>query len=178
VDIGIHFERLPSFEAFGHVPKRVHPEPNTCCFERRWRDGTQQQLFPYGDTNEEAERFLSGVIADCLKNLDDFNTTWGDGTVLLEKLPPQTLASDAILFKRLLDCPDNDERDRLSSSMQIRIQFPGWFPHVSPMCVMLAYFAKEAGDLPRVSEYLSITTAPGQGHIMLPMDHPLIAALQ
>jgi hypothetical protein len=76
-----------------------------------------------------------------------------------------------------MDCPDLKERDRISDTMAIRRLLPGWLPHVSPMCVMLAYFAKEFHDSQGVSEYLAITTAPGQGHIMLPRAQSLLEPL-
>jgi len=177
-DIGIHFARLPSFEAFGHAWKPQHPEPDTCCFKRRWRDSANEQLFPYGDTNDDAEKFLSAIVTDCLTTFDQSSTSWGNGHPLLEKLPPETLESDAAIFKRLMDCPDVDEKQRLSNTMVIRKMFPGWYPHVSPMCIMLAHFAKEAGDLQRVSDYISITSAPGQGHLMGPKAEQLVDALK
>jgi hypothetical protein len=177
VDIGIHFEHLPSFEAFGDTPNPEHPEPDTCCFKRRWRNSAKEQLFPYGDSNDDAERLITTIVDECLNTFDEFNAAWGNGESLLEKLPPDTLASDAAIFKQLMDCPDLEERDRISDTMAIRTLFPGWLPHVSPMCVMLAYFASEFRDSQGVSDYIAITSAPGQGHIMLPRAQSLVEAL-
>lgn len=177
VDIGIHFACLPSFEAFGHKLRRQHPEPDTCCLNRRWRNNANEQLFPYGDSNDEAEHFITTIVGDCLSTFDDFNSTWRNGESLLDKLPPDTLAADAAIFQQLMDCPDLEERNRISNTMAIRRLLPGWLPHVSPMCVMLAYFAKEFRDSQGVSKYVAITSAPAQGHIMLPRARPLVEAL-
>ncbi|MFN9291882.1 MAG: hypothetical protein ACK6EB_27720 [Planctomyces sp.] len=177
VDIGIHFRHLPSFEAFGHMPRCQHPEPDTCCLKLRWRNSANEQIFSYGDSNDDAEELIQTIVADCLATFDEFNSTWGNGEPLLERLPPQALAADAAIFKQLMDCPDLKERDRISDTMAIRRLLPGWLPHVSPMCVMLAYFAKEFHDSQGVSEYLAITTAPGQGHIMLPRAQSLLEPL-
>jgi hypothetical protein len=178
VDMGVHFSGLPSFEAFGHKPKAQHPEPDTCCLQRRWRDSANQQLLPYGDSNDDAERLITTIVVDCLRLLDTFNSTWGNGEALLDQLPPSTLVADAAIFKRLLDCADLQERERLSGSMTIRSLLPGWFPHVSPMSIMLAYFAKEFRESDGVCDYLAITAAPGQGHIMAPRARSLINGLK
>ena len=178
VDIGIHFSRLPSFEAFGHTPKPEHPQPDTCCLKRRWRNFANEQLFPYSNSNDDAEQLITTIVHDCLRVFDTFNSNWGNGESLLDQLPPDILASDAAIFKRLMDCPDLQEQERLSDSMTIRALLPGWLPHVSPMCILLAYFAREFRQSHGVSEYISITGAPGQGHIMLPRARPLIEGLR
>lgn len=178
VDIGVHFSQLPSFEAFGNTHNPEHPQPETCCLKRRWRNSASEQLFPYGNSDGDAEQLLTAIVVDCLSVFDEFNSTWGDGEALLDQLTPETLAADAAIFKQLLDCPDLAERDRLSDSMTIRRVLTGWLPHVSPMCIMLAYFAKAFRDSDGVSDYLSITNAPGQGHIMLPRASRLIEGLK
>jgi len=177
VDIGIHFSLLPSFEAFSHTPKPEHPQPDTCCLKRRWRNSANEQLFAYGASNDDAEQLITTIVKDCLSTFDKFNSTWGNGESLLDQLPPDALASDAAIFKQLMDCPDLQQRERLSDSMTIRGLLPGWHPHVSPMCAMLAYFAKEFRHSKGVSDYISITAAPGQGHIMLPRARPLMEGL-
>jgi hypothetical protein len=177
VDIGIHFSVLPSFEAFSHKPKPEHPEPDTCCLKRRWRNSANEQFFTYGDSNDDADQLITTIVTDCLIIFDKFNSAWASGESLLNQLPPDALASDAVIFKQLLDCSDLQQRERLSDSMTIRRWFPGWLPHVSPMCIMLAFLAKEFRQSQGVPDYISITSAPGQGHILLPRAQSLIDLL-
>jgi hypothetical protein len=178
VDIGVHFSQLPSFQAFGHTNNPEHPEPDTCCLNRRWRNSANEQLLPYGDSIENAEQLVTTIVLDCLRVFDNFNSTWGNGESLLSHLSPETLAADAAIFKQLMDCPDLQQRERLSDSMTIRRLLPGWLPHVSPMCIMFAYFANDFRNSQGVTDYISITSAPGQGHIMLPRARPLIEGLK
>ena len=142
VDIGIHFARLPGFEAFGCLPNPQHPEPDTCCFKRRWRNADNEQLFPYGDSGDDAEQFVSTIARDCLATFEQFNASWANGDSLLGSLPPETLRSDAALFKQLMDSPDPAEKDRLSSKMAIRKLFPGWLPHV-PQSVSCSHILRK-----------------------------------
>ena len=177
VDIGIHFVQLPSFEAFGHTPNPEHPEPDTCALKCRWRNKANEQFFPYGDSDDDAEQLVTTIVSDCLKTLDEFNSAWGSGERLLDQLTPQTLFADAMIFNQLIDCPDFNERDRLSNSMAIRRLLPVWLPHVAPMCLMLAFLAKEFRRSQGVSDYIAIASSPGQGHIMLPRAKLLVDAL-
>lgn len=177
VDIGIHFTYLPSFEVFSPLKKPQHPQPETCCLKRRWRNGNNEQLFPYGNSDDDAEQLITQIVTDCIHTFDEFDSAWGNGEALLDQLPAKTLAVDAKTFKRMLDCPDLEQRGRISDSMKIRSMFPGWFPHVSPMCMMLAFIAREFRDSRGVTDYIAITSAPGQGHIMLPRAKVLVDAV-
>jgi hypothetical protein len=177
VDLGMHFTYVPSFEAFAYMPVVRHPQPDTCCLHRRWRNDDNGQLFPYGESAEEAEQFAAFVVNDCLDAFGQINDQWKNGRPLLDKLPPKTMKSDAVIFKQLMDCPDLEERDRISETMAIRQLFPGWFPHVAPMCIMLAHIAARFGATNIISEYLAITQSPGQGHIMSPRAEWLVDSL-
>lgn len=81
---------------------------------------------------------------------------------LLDRLPPEVLAADAVIFEQLYNCPDQQQKLRLSDTMTIRSLFPGWYAHVSPMCIMLAHLAREFRNSEGLSDYLAITSAPGQ----------------
>ena len=177
VDIGVHFASVPSFESFSPSHKLSHPQPDSCWLHRRWRDDGNDQFVDYGETRTDAEEIVRRILGDSLHFLDEIETKWGDGRRLLDILSPETMRADAEVFQDLMECPDLKQRDLISDSMTIRKLFPGWFPHVSPTCIMLAYLSKEFDRSSLVEKYLAVTQLPGQGHIMLPKSQMLVEPL-
>ncbi|GEM_PF-5896442 len=177
VDMGFHFASVPSFESFSASAKLKHPQPDSCWLHRRWRSEENRQFVDYGETLEDAERNLRKIVSDTLRFLDEVERLVGDGSKLLDLLPPERLRGDAEIFQKFMACPDLEQRDRISDSMTIRKLFPGWLPHVSPTCILLAYLSRKFGRHSLVAEYLAVTQLPGQGHIMLPKTRGLIEPL-
>lgn len=177
VDIGVHFSCVPSFESFSPMRKLRHPQPESCWLHRRWRDEENAQFIDYGETREGAEKIVRLILRDTLCLLDEIETNWGEGRRLLDMLTPTILRADAEVFQHLMKCPDLEKRDQISDSMTIRKRLPGWFPHVSQTCILLAYLSAEFERPGLIPEYLAVTELPGQGHIMLPKTQALVGPL-
>ena len=177
VDIGAHFACVPSFELFSPLHKLKHQQPESCWLHRRWRDADNEQFIDYGETREDVEEIIRLILSDALRFLDEIETNWGEGGRLLEILTPQIMGTDAVIFQDLMVCPDLEKRGQISDSMTIRKLFPGWFPHVSPTCILLAYLSVEFDRASLIPEYLAVTEMPGQGHVMLPKTQELVDPL-
>lgn len=156
VDLGFHYASAPHFVS---PTAEHHPDELTaegCCFQKRLRKPDGDQFYGYGETAEEAAVLVTTIASEAFAEFATLENTWSDGRKLLAELPPEVLAKDAQTFEKVLSAPTIDEQKRISGEMHIRQLFPGWFPHIVPVSVLLGYLCIEHGQLQALPKYVEL----------------------
>lgn len=174
VNSGWHFAFAPSFEAFWPADGLVHPSPCTCCLNRRWRDSAGNQFLPYGQSEADAESLVRTIIYDVLEEFSRLEQQWGDGASLLPVLTPDILLQDIEVSLEIMACSDFSQRDEISNRMHTRKLFPGWFPQIAPMSLLLACISWHAGRPDLVPAYIRVAQHESQGCSLLPKTKGLV----
>jgi hypothetical protein len=147
----------------------VCSEPDTCALQRRWRDAeTGTQFYSYGETPEDAERTVREIARVCLAAFDELEERWGEGRALLTELPPERIAPDADVFAELLRAETVEKQHEHSDRMYLRQLFPEWYPHLLPVCLLLAHLSRAYGQPTSIPRYLELALHRSQAHLLLP----------
>jgi hypothetical protein len=174
VDFGWHFAFAPSFEAFWPAERLVHPSPCTCCLNRRWRDSAGNQFLPYGQSEADAENLVRTIITEVLEEFHRLDQQCGDGASLLPVLTPEALLQDVEVSLEIMACSDFSQRDEISNRMHTRKLFPGWFPQIAPMSLLLACVSWHAGCADLVPTYIRVAQHESQARSLLPKTKGLV----
>jgi hypothetical protein len=178
LDLGLHFEFLPTFAAFSVRPVVEHPEPETCVLMKRVRKPDNNQFFGYGDSVDEAEQTVEAIASECLATFQVLDDQWKNGLPLLDVITASSLEGDAAIFWELWNAKTLEDQNRLSDSMLIRKLFPGWYPRVLSMAICLAHVAAHHGRLDLVEEYLAVTSLQSQRVAITPAARSMIQRLR
>lgn len=163
VQVGLHLDYLPPF-AFQAWPGAAVPSGmrrEVCAFQRLVRTRQGQQYYEYGETEAEAEEMLSDIADRIVMVFDTIGKTVGDGKPLLESIRPDLLANDLQTFKTIFSANSVAEQAIISDSMRIRQLFPDWFPHITPMAILMAYIARHFSEDALAKQYLDVAKASG-----------------
>ena len=137
--IGIHFRDMPPFR-FAAWPGSIGP--NQLSFESSFlKRRSRLELAGDGVSNEQA------VVREANRLVEDLNSAGdlcGDGTELLQLLPPDKIEPDL---------------DRIPLNQTTNHVFSGWHPDLGALIVALATKSRAIGDEQLSNEYLELASA-------------------
>jgi hypothetical protein len=164
VDLGVHFAWAPRFKSHYSPAQPDTVLSDECCFRKRVSLPDGDDFVPYGDSPEEAADITRWAADLALGVFSQFEEDWGDGSRLLEELPPARMRRDVRRFEKLVKLPFA-EQDRVHKTMYLSRLFPDWYTFVLPLCWLLGYLAIHFEQPDLVREYLEIARRQSQSRI-------------